>query len=475
MASTRPGGPVTALLVALLAAILAGGCALTDPPATDALRRDALPNASPPAAWAADGTSSAAVRTGWIAAFADPALDALVAEALAYNADLALASARVEQAAAGVRIAGASLLPAVNVFAKGGTKLSGDLSGLSGVGLNASWELDLWGRVRYGRRAAQNALGAGESDYAFARQSLAALVAKSWFFAAEATQQLAMARESVDSAERLLALAGDRLRVGVGAELDVAIARTNAAALRDAAREIERARLQSIRALETLLGRYPAALVEPPSAWRSLPSRDGTGVPSELLERRPDVVAAERRVAAAWDRVGEARAARLPRLSLVAGVSSISSDLFVLKDVDNPAVSLGANLLAPIFTGGALEGTQALRTAEQRAAVAAWAQTALRAFSEVENALSAETAFADREDMLQAAADDAQRALAMQTSRYTVGAGDLRPVAQQQIALHSTRMQLLRVQAERRVQRVNLHLALGGDFVPAPPAQAAHR
>jgi NodT family efflux transporter outer membrane factor (OMF) lipoprotein len=470
MATPRPILRATALAVACLAA----GCALTEPPSTEALRKEALPNLATPPAWTAADMPPGAVAPRWLAGFADPTLDALVDEAQRHNTDLAVAAARVEQAAASVRIAGATLLPSVGAFARGGTKLSGDLSGLSGAGLTVSWELDLWGRVRYLRRAAQNTFEATEADFAFARQSIAATTAKSWFLAAEATQQLAMARDSLDSAERLLSLADDRLRVGAGAELDVAIARTNAASFRDAVRGIETARQQAIRALETLLGRYPSASLAAPAAWGTLPPRGAAGVPSELLERRPDVVAAERRIAAAWDRVGEARAARLPRLSLVGGVSSISSDLFVLKDFDNPAVSLGANLVAPIFTGGALEGTQELRTAEQRAAVAAWAQTALRAFAEVENALSADASLADRESILRAAADESQRALTLQESRYRVGAGDLRSVSQQQIALYATRMQLLRVQAERRVQRVNLHLALGGDF-GAEPAEGATR
>jgi multidrug efflux system outer membrane protein len=157
----------------------------------------------------------------------------------------------------------------------------------------------------------------------------------------------------------------------------------------------------------------------------------------------------------------------------MAGVGSISSDLFVLQSFDNPAVSLGANLLAPIFTGGALEGTVELRTAEQREALAVWARTATRAFAEVENALSAEDSLAERATILQGAVADAQRALALQEERYRVGSADLRGVLQQRIAVYAARMSLLRVQAESRVQRVNLHLALGGGFANAAPTNGA--
>ena len=190
------------------------------------------------------------------------------------------------------------------------------------------------------------------------------------------------------------------------------------------------------------------------------------GLPSELLERRPDVIAAERRVAAAFNRVGEAKAARLPVIGLTTGVSSISSDLFVLQDRDNPIWNFGANLLAPIFKGGALKTQVEIRTAEQKQAVAAYAVVGLQAFGEVEAALSAEFAARDREQILSQTLADNRRALEIVQSQFKVGSTDLRFVTQRQLALLATESALIRVQAEQRVQRVNLHLALGGSFRP---------
>jgi len=194
------------------------------------------------------------------------------------------------------------------------------------------------------------------------------------------------------------------------------------------------------------------------------------GLPSELLERRPDVIAAERRVASAFNRVGEAKAARLPKIALTMGVNSISSELFVLADRDNPVWSFGANLLMPLFTGGALKAQVEIRSAEQREAVAQYASIGLRAFADVEEALASELAMRDRERILTAQLADSQRALDISQVRYKVGPGDLRDVELRQIALRANRSTLLRVQAEQRVQRINLHLALGGSFV-LPPVQ----
>ena len=192
------------------------------------------------------------------------------------------------------------------------------------------------------------------------------------------------------------------------------------------------------------------------------------GLPSELLERRPDVVAAERRVAAAFNRVGEAKAARLPTIALTTGVSSISSELFVLQDHDNPVWNLGASLLVPLYKGGALKTQVEIRTVEQKQAVAAYASIGLRAFGEVENALSAEIAARDRERILAETLSHSQRALEIVQTQFKVGSTDLRFVNERQLALNTTSAALIRVQAEQRVQRVNLHLALGGSFEPRP-------
>ena len=183
------------------------------------------------------------------------------------------------------------------------------------------------------------------------------------------------------------------------------------------------------------------------------------------------MVAAERRVAVAFNRVQEAKAARLPAISLTTGVSSISSDLFVLKDHSNPVWSLGANLLAPVYRGGALKTQVEIRTAEQKQAIAEYAVVGLRAFGEVEGALAAEIAAREREQILTQTLADSQQALAMVQTQFKVGSTDLRFVEQRQLALVATRSALIRVQAEQRVQRVNLHLALGGNFElpPKPP------
>jgi NodT family efflux transporter outer membrane factor (OMF) lipoprotein len=403
------------------------------------------------------------VKPAWDAEFRDEALDALVREAMAYNADLRVAQARVEQAAAYLKASGATLYPQVNLLARGGGKMS-DSSGLSGFGFFASWELDLWGRVRAGQAFAQQQYEAAQLDAEYARQSIAALVAKGWFLATEARLQKAQAQAMAESSGQLVSLAQDRLRVGRGDEYDVTLAQINVATFRDTERGLEASYQQALRGLEVLVGRYPSAALAVPQQLAQWPGDVPVGLPSELLERRPDVVAAERRVAGAFYRTEEAKAARLPRITLTASVTSISSELFVLKSHDNPVWSLGANLLQPIFLGGQLQAQVEVRTAEQKQAVAEYGRIGSHAFSEVEDALSNGFALADREAILGGAVRENARALDLAGVRFRVGSGDLRGVQQQQLALYSAQVALLRVRAERLVQRVNLHLALGGSF-----------
>lgn len=459
--------------IVFAAACTLAGCALKPPPTADEIRAQSLPNLKTPGAWNGATAPSGVVRDSWLATFNDPALDALVAEALAYNADLMVAAARVEQAAGYARLAGASIYPSVNFLARGGGKFGGDGSGLSGVGVFANWELDLWGRARSAGEAGSQQYQSAVLDAEYARQSIAALTCKSWVLAIETRMQLAIAREVLSASEKVLALARDRLRVGIGSEYEVALAQANLDTFRDAARQLVFGQQQALRALELLVGRYPSAELQVPAALPGKPVPVPVGLPADLLERRPDIVAAERRVAAAFNRIEESKAARLPKIGLTASVSTVSSSLFVLKDQSNVVGSAGASLLAPLFSGYALEANVDIRTAEQKQAIAEYGRTAAKAFADVESALSAEFAADEREAILASAVESNARALELAQVRYRVGSGDLRAVLQQNVALYAARNALVRVQSERLVQRVNLYLALGGSFDVPPAAEPA--
>ncbi|HET9762717.1 MAG TPA: efflux transporter outer membrane subunit, partial [Casimicrobiaceae bacterium] len=452
---------------ALLAALLLAGCALKSAPPRDEIASQSLLNATSPPQWIAAGAAAGPVADNWLATLNDPWLNELVNEAIAYNADLRIAAARVDTAAAYLAAATSPAWPQVNLLARGGGKLSGDASGLSGVGLFATWELDLWGRVRAVTRATEMQYESVQLDTEYARQSLAAMVVKSWILAVETRLQRAQAEAALAASERLASLARDRFRVGSSDEYDVTVAQASVESYRDTVRNLDLSYQNALRALEALLGRYPAASVTVAEQLPRWPDAIPAGLPSELLERRPDVVAAERRVAAAFYKTEEAKAARLPRITLSANFTSIDSELFVLQERNNPLFSFGAHLLQPIFLGGLLQAQVDARTAEQQAAIAEYGKVGIRAFGEVEGALSASSTADQREDILVRAVRENERGLELANIKYRVGSIDLRGVQQQQLALYSSRVSLISVQSERLIQRVNLHLALGGSFEPA--------
>lgn len=461
-------------LVGVLLLTALTGCATKPPPSLAEIREQSGTLATMPLTnpWKA-GATAGPIADDWLASFGDEQLNALVAEAMGNNPDLRVTAARVEQAEQYVEMAKAALRPTVNLLGMGGAK-SGDASApLRGLSLGASWEPDLWGRMRYSRNAYQATYASAQADYEFGRQSLAATMAKAWFTASETWLQLQIAGEMVKSGQELVRLADKRWQVGPGNEQDVALARSSLGTYQDAAKQVALAHSQAVRALELLLGRYPAAELKARQDLPVLPGPIPAGLPLEMLERRPDMIAAERRVAAAFNRVGEAKAAMLPRIILSANIATIQSDFLQLKeDFENPTGGVGAKLIAPVYQGGSLRTQVKIRTLEQKEATADYARMALRALGDVENALATANTLAERDQLLQLSLADNQRALALARTSYRVGSIDQRSVEQQQLTLNSAKLALLRVQSEQLSQRANLHLVLGGSF-ESPPVEVA--
>jgi multidrug efflux system outer membrane protein len=464
------------VLAALSSTVLLAGCAVKSPPTLAEIHEQSgtLTKLPLSQAWKA-GAAPGPIADNWLASFGDPELSALVAEAMTNNPDLRVTAVRVEQAAQYVELARAALRPKVNLFGTGGLKMGGGdvSSALQGISLGVSWEPDLWGRLRYGRNAAEATFASTQADFEFGRQSLAATLAKSWFTASETWLQIEAAQEMLTAGQELVRLEEKRREVGPGDEQSVALTRASLGALQDSLEQVRLAHGQALRAIELLVGRYPSAELAARHDLVALPAALPAGLPIEMLERRPDMIAAERRVAAAFNRVGEAKAARLPRIVLNANVAAISSAILQLKeDFKNPTGGAGATLIAPIYQGGALKTQVKIRTLEQKEAVAQYARLALRALGDVENALAEGETLARRETMLRQVMTDQQRGLELARTRYRIGRDDLRPVQQQQLSVNSARLALLRVQSEQLAQRTNLHLALGGSF-EAPPGATA--
>jgi len=466
---------------ACLAATLAA-CSTSPPPRVDVEGDIEIPATFAAAADQQDETTTT-LEDGWWRAFGDPELDALVETALANNRDLRAAAARVEAAASSRTIAGSGLWPQAGLsldgqrarrvfvgfpFGSGGVPSSTATS--LGVSLNLSWELDVWGRIRAGEQAAIADLQATAADHAAARLSLVGQVCKAWFAATEARQQLRLATDTVAAFTQTAQDVRDRFRRGLRPAVDVHVALAN---LEEAEASVPHRRElfdAARRHLQLLAGRYPTAEIATsstlPSSLPPLPN----GLPAELLQRRPDLVAAERRLAAAGCRVQAARAALYPRISLTAAGGTTSEEFENLQDTDFRVWSLGANLLQPIFQGGALRADVAQNRARMTESLALYGSTLLTAFAEVENALAAGELLIERSASLAAAAAHSSRAYEQARDRWQRGLAEFLLVADGQ--RQSFRSESAHLASEREVldNRVDLILALGGGFDAAAGA-----
>lgn len=448
-------------------ALLCVACATKSPPSSTEIRQQALGKIDLDHPWKAAAAAADPVQDNWLSTFNDAALDVLIREAIQNNPDLRVTAARVEQAQQYLASAQSMLRPWVGVAGTGGTKSGGGdvSSALQGVLLAASWELDLWGRLRYGRNAAERTYASAQADFEFARQSIAASTAKAWFTATQLSINAAIAAQMVRSAQQLQSLAEQRERVGAGTHTETVLIRATARNMEDTHQQVLFAHGQALRALELLVGRYPAAEIAARAELLAMPGPMPVGVPLQMLDRRPDVIAAERRVAAAFHRVGEAKAAFFPKITLNANIGAFSSEILQLKaDYESPTYGVGARLLAPIYQGGALKAQVGIRTAEQKEAVADYARIALRALGDVENALAAGQSLAVRVTLLDEALKEQTHALTLTEDNLRVGRTDQRSIEQQRLNVSNAKIALLNAQTDELAARVNLHLALGGSF-----------
>ena len=417
--------------------------------------------------WAAAQDAVGEVQVGWIDAFGDETLTALVREAQENNRDLQAAAANVERSWALAGQAGAALKPSVDVGV-GGTRsgVVGDSSssGSLDVTVHASWELDIWGRLRAGKQAAVVSAEAAEADLRYAQHSLAAAVANAYFVAIEARIQANVTRDTFEALTETNRIVTVQYENGFASSQDLALSKSDLATAEAALAAAEGSERDALRALEVLLGRYPGADVQVRESLPGVPAAPPAGVPSEILERRPDLIAAERRVAAAFNSLDQARAARLPSISLTAGAGASSNQLSSLLDPGNVAWSLGTNLLAPIFRGGALKAQVEAATAEQEQTIAAYGQAALNAFKEVETSLDQNVVLSERSASLTVAAEGANEALRVVQLRHREGDVELLDVLTIQRRVFSAESNLLTVERARLEQWVNLNLALGGSW-----------
>jgi multidrug efflux system outer membrane protein len=467
----------------LLITVVLAGCSLAPKFERPEVETPAQFKELPPAergSWKTAQPAEAHPRGEWWKTFGDPRLDQLEADAIAANQDLKAAVARVSQARSLVGVTKAERIPQVDVgFGPTREKPTGASLGLPpGVDvtpftvwrglLSVSYEVDLFGRVSDNIRAAQSDYEAEQARFYSVQLALQADVAQTYFALRESDEELTLLRDTVRLRADSVRLLQRRLDLGEINELDVARAKTELETTRSDAIALERQRAVLEHALAVLLGRPPAAFSLDPAPLASTMPVIPAGLPSSLLERRPDIAAASRTMAAANSRIGIAKAAFFPVLNLTAvgGFESAElGDLFKWSSRTWLLGPLAGTILSmPLIDGGRNQANLDRSYAVLEESVATYRQQVLVAFAEVENNLANVRTLDDQGQATRDAATSASRALTIAQIRYRAGATGYLDVIDAQRSLLSIQRLDTQIKGARATSTVALIRALGGGW-----------
>jgi NodT family efflux transporter outer membrane factor (OMF) lipoprotein len=457
------------LLVGVGLVALAGSCAGRNlPPEPDTYvaadqigaERAAELAASPAATWLDDLNSNE--------------MSAMAREALAGSPDLQIVEARYRAARWRARGSfGGNLLPSLSI---GGDATRTEEPDTLDVDPNndrirtefmtssvvASWEIDLWGRLASRALASDLGADAAKEDLNDARLSVAGQSSQAWVDLIEAQQLLALAQEDLQTRERALDLTQRRYDAGIAASLALRTARSQVASARAFQAQAQDALLIASRRLQEIMGRYPDGTLRAEGELPQLALLAAAGAPEDLLERRPDVLAAEDRMRAAGFRIHEARAAMLPRLTLTGTAGSTGTALNQIDDSANMISNIIAGLSMPIFNGGALLAESRATVADRRAAAADYVRTSIAAWREVEATISADQSLDVREAQFGIAADEAREAQELAEREYARGVATLFELIDAYTRRIDAERGLITARAARVSNRISYHVALGG-------------
>jgi len=423
------------------------------------------------AGWKQSQPGDAYSKGKWWELYNDAALNALEEQVSVSNQNVLQAEAQYRQAKAAVTVARAALSPVATTapaFSEGRGSGSATGSGSSlrsfNLPVNVSWEPDLWGNIRRGATASAATAESLAANVGNAKLLFQAELAQDYFGLRGNDAEAALLARTEASYEEYLALTRKRVAAGVAAELEVAQAETQLYAVQSQLEDLGVQRAAFEHAIAVLSGKAPVELTIAPAALDALPPPIPLGVPSELLERRPDIAGAERQVAAANEQIGIAVAAFYPTLSLTGGAGLESSSLAKWFTWPSRFWSVGPQLAETLFDAGRRRGVVAEQRAAYDGTVAAYRQTVLTAMQEVEDSLAALRILGGEADKVRQTVQAATRALDIATAQYRSGTVDYLTVITAQAALLGAEVTAVTLSTRRMTASVALIGALGGGW-----------
>lgn len=415
--------------------------------------------------WAPAAPADALERGPWWRLFDDPTLDELAARIDVSNQNVAASVAAYAQARALVREQRASLFPVVAL--NGGANRSGGETGTRNnfqASIGGSWEPDVWGRLGRGVTSASANAEASAADLASARLSAQGELAINYFSLRQTDAQQALIGQTVAGYQRTLEITQNRYAAGIAAKTDVLQAQTQLANAQADQLTLSRQRALLEHAIAVLVGEAPSNFSLVSAPWKASVPEVPVDVPSALLERRPDIAAAERRVAAANEQIGIAQSAFYPKLGLTASYGSAASRVADLFSASSTLWSLGLSSAQVLFNAGATRERVAGARAAQEIATARYRETVLVAFQDVENQLAATRILIQQQDLRRQASEAADQVEVQVLNRYRAGQVSFTEVVTAQATALNARRALVQLQADRQTTAVALIQSLGGGW-----------
>ncbi|MGV7209857.1 efflux transporter outer membrane subunit [Oxalobacteraceae bacterium A2-2] len=461
------------LTLIALGASLAAGCAVTpeyqvpSTPQAAAYKETVGAAEKAAAGWAPAAPADTLERGPWWTLFGDATLNQLMEGIEVSNQNVAAAVANYAQARALVAEQRASLFPSVTL--DGSATRSGGggdtrTANAYRAAIGASWEPDVWGKLRASTSGAEASAQASAADLAAARLSAQGELATNYFNLRLADATKAMLDATVEGYERVLKITQNRFDAGIAAKSDVLQAQTQLASARIDQVTQQRSRAVLEHAIAVLLGKSASDFSLPPAPWKVVVPDVPAGIPSTLLQRRPDIAAAERRVAYANQQIGVARSAYFPSLSLSGSYGYSAAQTGGLFNASNNLWSLGLSAAQTLFDAGAIKARVEAAQASRDAAIASYRQTVLNAFADVEDQLAATRALIQQQDLRRAASEAADQVEVQMLNRYRAGQVSYSDVVTAQTTALTARRALVQAQADRQTTAIALIQSLGGGW-----------
>lgn len=406
-------------------------------------------------------SNSRSLSYGWISDLKTPQLETLVKEGMLYNADLIIAREKLNQIELAMEIAGSNLYPSVSAVANTSNNLISE-SQIRRLALKASWEIDLWGKNKSAQMASTSDYFSAKHQNTLLHQSIAAMIAKAYYLNIAGNIQEDKIESHIQQTKELEKLYMIQKKVGTANALDLSNISAEIISLQGYLEKIRNANAQSRRSLELLTGRYPEGKLATQHSFDPVKNDVPESFPLELLENRSDIQAYHFQIEKAFYEVQQAKAARLPSLTISSSLGTAGSNVEAVNSIfSNPLLRVGGGLVSPLFNSGKLKKNVEIKNSQQKQVVEEYSKAVLNALNEVESSLANLQSVEKQMSYNRKAIDELKNNIDLTRKQIKVGTNNSFVLIRKQRDLLKNEMNLINLELQDKMERINLYMALG--------------